>query len=553
MITMKTKLHKLASLLLAFALTLCLALPAGAVEEGQGDVVTYSIPEAPNNGGTISLTNMENGATATAYKIIDVAYDYAEGTTDAYEAPLYPEFFWVTSVAEWVRTNYSSYIGTGTDNSVQKTYASATATADNLKSFADAIAAAIRGNQISGVTGITPSTQNTFSGLNMGAYLILVEGGTKIYNPILINLEAEWKDNNWTLTTPTQDVTVKASELTLTKSVSEDQVAIGDTVTYTVVADVPAYPAKATATGYHISDKLPDGMTLGTVEVYGETSESQATKLTANEHYTIVTSSATRPVTNRPSVSFDIEFKYEKIKSFSKIKVTYTATANKDLDVIAAKGNTGNVNTAYLDYNNNPYETTADKTWKTKEATATVYTYGIKVKKVDEANNPLSGATFALSKSENGDSFISFVGSNGTYRVAETAEADTDTEDLVVNSSEDANKGLLTLSGLDVGTYYLFETAAPNGYNKLSAPIVITIKDDKDNDGEDGNTNHDGVVDDGGATTGYTNAVTVPNTKGFTLPTTGGMGTVLFTAGGVLLMGAGLVVLVLFLRRRTSR
>lgn len=551
MIPMKTKLHKLASLLLAFALTLCLALPAGAVEEGQGDVVTYSIPEDPNNGGTISLTNMENGATATAYKIIDVAYDYAEGTTDAYEAPLYPEFFWVTSVAEWVRKNYSSYIGTGTDNSVQKTYASATATANELKSFADAIAAAIRGSQISGLTVITSSNQNTFSGLDMGAYLILVEGGTKIYNPILINLEAEWKDNNWTLTTPTQDVTVKASELTLTKSVSEDQVAIGDTVTYTVVADVPVYPAEATATGYHISDKLPDGMTLENVEVYGGTSESQTTKLTANEHYTIVTSSATRPVTNRPPVSFGIDFKYEKIKSFSKIKVTYTATANRALVVIAAEGDTGNVNTAYLDYNNNPYETTPNKTWKTKEATATVYTYGIKVKKVDEGDNPLSGATFALSESKDGSSFISFVGSNGTYRVAETAEADT--KDLVVNSSEGANKGLLTLSGLDVGTYYLFETAAPNGYNKLSAPIVITIEDDKDNDGEDGNTNHDGVVDDEGATTGYTREVTVHNTKGFTLPTTGGMGTVLFTAGGVLLMGAGLVVLVLFLRRRTSR
>lgn len=545
MITMKTKLHKLASLLLAFALTLCLALPAGAVEEGQGDVVTYSIPKAPNNGGTISLTNMEDGATATAYKIIDVAYDYAEGTTDAYEAPLYPEFYWVTSVAGWVRANYSSYIGT--DNSVQEAYASATATADDLKSFADAIAAAIRGNQILGLSGITSSEQNTFSGLDMGAYLILVEGGTKIYNPILINLEAEWKDDNWTLTTPKQDVTVKASELTLTKSVSEDQVAIGDTVTYTVVADVPAYPANATATGYHISDKLPDGMTLGTVEVYGGTAESQEIKLTENEHYDIDTSFATRPVTNSPSVSFDIDFEYENIKSFKKIKVTYTATANRDLVVIAAEGDTGNVNTAYLDYNNNPYETTAIKTWKTKEATATVYTYGIKVKKVDEGDNPLSGATFALSESETGNDFIPFVGSNGTYRVAETAEADTDTgtEDLVVNPSEDANKGLLTLSGLDVGTYYLFETAAPNGYNKLSAPIVITI--------EDGNTNHDGVVDDEGATTGYTNEVTVQNTKGFTLPTTGGMGTVLFTAGGVLLMGAGLVVLVLFLRRRTSR
>ena len=59
MITMKTKLHKLASLLLAFALTLCLALPAGAVE-GDG-VAAASI--SPDSKGSITVSGAENGVT----------------------------------------------------------------------------------------------------------------------------------------------------------------------------------------------------------------------------------------------------------------------------------------------------------------------------------------------------------------------------------------------------------------------------------------------------------------------------------------------------------
>lgn len=156
----------------------------------------------------------------------------------------------------------------------------------------------------------------------------------------------------------------------------------------------------------------------------------------------------------------------------------------------------------------------------------------------------------------------------GTYRVAAKSEI-TNTSDnietttiLTVGDEDSGNKGKLSIYGLDVGDYILKETKAPAGYNLLSQPKKFTITDDENNiAGEDAlnkNTpdgiidDEDGVEDDKKNSTGYI-SFDVINTQGFTLPTTGGMGTVLFTAGGVVLMGAGLVLLVVFLRRRRAK
>ena len=90
--------------------------------------------------------------------------------------------------------------------------------------------------------------------------------------------------------------------------------------------------------------------------------------------------------------------------------------------------------------------------------------------------------------------------------------------------------GKFKISGLDADTYYLKEVTAPKGYNKLSAPVKITI-------GENGTI----TVDD--KAIAGTN-VEVENKSGSLLPSTGGMGTTLFYIfGAILVIGSGVVLI----------
>lgn len=601
---MKRKWKALASLCLALAMMLCLSLPVWA--EG-----TPKITQDTKGSITLSWENDDSGntdyddITVAVYKVINVNYEYAT-SVGGYEAPKNPEFYWDNAkVQSWVKTydtnNNKEYIGE--DNSVTQNFINLAsddtppASADEIKSFVDQMAAAIRADgegklDIQPVTTVqtepgTTENKVTLSNLEMGAYLVLIEGGVKIYSPAFVSIVPKWDEgtNSWNLSTLNKNVTLKSTVPTITKTVYDGnglveenyaddkskyaQVKIGDTITYMLVADVPQFPASATATGFQISDDLPEGIQLvdGSVKVYGvENLNNLGNELTKDIYYTLTTSGATRPDVNKSPVSFNINFAghYNEIKPYSKIRVVYQATINKDIKIVDTNNQDVNRNIAYLDYNNNPYEKTAEGetlSWQSDSDTATVYTYGIKVDKksgeADENAKLLPGAEFEL-KDSDGSKISFFDEGNGVYHVVASGTQGAGTT-LTVGSGQNAGK--LTLKGLDVGTYTLTETKAPDGYVLPSNSFEIKIEDDgilnnQDNNAPNGKTEYKETTAEGTTEnendSGYV-SLEVLNYHGFSLPTTGGMGTVLFTAAGIALMGVGLAALVLFLRRRSDK
>ena len=347
----------------------------------------------------------------------------------------------------------------------------------------------------------------------------------KVYRPLSANVVPKWVDSKWQMTQPV--VEAKASAPTITKTVTngleKDHADIGDKLSFELNAVVPTYPQNALAKKYIVSDKLSHGLTLlkNSIKVYGVNNQTET--LLQNSYVEITE----RPVGDE-DISFALDFKYDVISKYESLKISYDVLLNEN----AAVGEAGNSNHAYLDYNNNPYVSTS---WKTDGDRTTVYTYGMKIAKVDEKEEKgLAGAEFTLSKD---DKNISFAGTDGNYHVA----ADGEEKITVLKTNE---KGELLLDGLDADVYYLTEVKAPEGYVKLQNPIEVTIAD-SDMDGKPEAENKE-------SSDGYI-PVIVKNDRGFSLPVTGGMGTLMFNIAGVVLIGAGLICMVCISRNSKKK
>ena len=204
------------------------------------------------------------------------------------------------------------------------------------------------------------------------------------------------------------------------------------------------------------------------------------------------------------------------INGETKIEVTYSATLNADAEI-----HIGNNNTTYLTYGNNNKSNTSE--------THTV-TYEIKVLKYTKnLTTPLPNAKFSLYDAETNGITYKLVQKTGTtnYRLAMTGEAGI--TEITTN-----NTGKFSVQGLKPDTYWLEETAAPKGYNKLAKRIKVVINDDGtltvDNKDRDENNS-------------LINQVNVENKTGTVLPSTGGVGTtMIYLIGGALVLGSGVVL-----------
>ncbi|MBT1164333.1 SpaH/EbpB family LPXTG-anchored major pilin [Bifidobacterium felsineum] len=496
--------------------------------------------------GSLTMTGLENGVTVKAYKVIDVNWNDAQGE------PASPRYTWNSAVQQYIKTNFASYIDSS-NNAVTEAYLKADATAlatfyDKLSSQTKSLTVAGTETSAGGTAGTDNTASVTFSGLNMGSYLVLVTGGEYVYRASVASIwpNLDEKTNTWKVENGT--LTVKRDNVDIDKSVNEenkdhvsgegvldkgtDSASIGDTVNFDLRAKVPTFPTNAENKQFYLGDKLSEGLTLdaSSIKVYGVPENGAEVLLSgtgADAAYTLTTTGAVRP-DNNAAVSFLVNFNYDQIKQYAKVHVDYNATVNEK----AVIGPGGNPNTVTLIYSNNPY---GNNTYKTHEDKVKVFSYGLDVFKYHKVNGKeeaLTGVEFTLKK-KGADATLKLIKkADGYYRLP--AKGETGTIEALAVGTTSGNEGKLKVDGLDEGTYVLTESKRPAGYGAI-APIEFTIKDKAGSS----TVEHTGIEQSSTANDGY-HSMKVENVPG--LPNTGGVGTVVLTAAGVLLIAGGLLM-----------
>lgn len=370
-------------------------------------------------------------------------------------------------------------------------------------------------------TGETRKGEATFSNLELGYYLVVETKTPSKYvasKPFFVSIPETVTTADGSTWNYNVSVSPKNQGIPDTDKVPDKKtVGVGDEVTYTITGPtVPNYDEayNETTLKYEITDTLSTGLTFAKdkadLKVYTTDVNSP---LVEDRDYTFEYDSTANKITISLILSKIRDLKGEAIH------VKYTVTVNEN----AVVGSDGTINKAEVEYTNNPDGTTDGSKKEVK-----VYSFKIKINKKKDNGSPLKGATFGL------------------YRDAacadKIAEA-TSSDDGVINFG-DASK-------LAAGTYYLKELQAPSGYSALTSVVKVVISTATPNDnttydfkysmneGEENNVGEDGVI-----------SLDITNNKGFNLPATGGMGTYLFTIGGLVIMAGAALLLIASKKRR---
>ena len=477
---------KMLAIMFAFMMVVGMGTKVNAEEGAQSDTK-----------GAITVSNVKEGHTYNLYKILNLeSYSYETGKANE------GNYSYTLVGNDW-DTFVKNNAGEGkfftiTDNKyvTSNQGASAEALAKAAIEFAKEKNLEIK------KTPTKDSNGNlVFSDLDLGYYLVDSSVGA------LCGLNT---------TNPTVTIEEKNGTPTVGKQVKEDSTEIFDSSNTADIGQTLEFKttitAQAGAQNYVLHDKMDAGLTFtGTVSVSLKKNDTKQEQiLENNKDYVLKTSDLGEICT------FHIEFTKDLCDSLSagdQIIVSYSAILNEN----AVVGNAGNKNDTWLKYGNGT---------DTAHSSTTTKTYEIPVFKYTGNNKPLAGAKFTLSKNSNGSDPIELIKVNDetkdlTYRVAKTGEKPVATEITT------PSKGEFVIQGLDADTYYLTETEAPKGYNKLASPITIVIA-------EDGK-----VTSNGSEVT----TVNVENKTGTLLPSTGGMGTtIIYMAGAILVIASGIVL-----------
>lgn len=499
------KMKKVMALLLSLVMVLAMSVVAFATEEGSTTSGTYTIT-AP--------------ATSHQYEIYQIfTGDLHEGTLSNLKWGKNGKETEGTAVAADVVTALTGVTGKSFNEilAVVEPYA-------NLNSTP--IATVTNGATYEAVAGyyLIKDKDNSVTGTDSYTlYIVKVVGNVTIDPKSDVpSFEKKIKDTNDTegTTTGWQD------------SADYD---IGDNVPFKLEGTVAANYAQYKQYYFAFHDNEEEGLSFNkdSVRVYVDNTE-------ITEGYTVVDNPAdgcTFEVVFNDLMAAAKEYNFT-VGGGSKIRVEYTSKLNEKAKI----GKEGNVNSASLEFSNNPNQEqggTPD-TGNTPWDNVIVFTYKVVVNKIDSSKKPLAGAAFELSKKVNDE-----------YTRVALVNATQNTEGKYTLSNETVTK--FEWKGLDDGDYMLTEVITPAGYNTI-APIKFTVNADHTITWEGENRNTILTSLTGNAATGDITftanddktelATNVVNNKGSELPSTGGMGTTIFyVVGSILVLGAAILLI----------
>lgn len=234
----------------------------------------------------------------------------------------------------------------------------------------------------------------------------------------------------------------------------------------------------------------------------------------------------------------------QKAKTGDTIEITYAAILNQE-----ALKTSEETSKAHLEYTNDPYSSTKGKT---PDSTVYIYDFDVVIDKYekDQEKTKLPGAEFVLYQTERDEALDT---NKQYYQWDEEQNAVTWTsEEQAATKMTTDQMGQAKFVGLDAGTYFLQETKAPAGYNKLAEPIKVNITAVYQADGKVQNvtyTTYAGAEISSNISvkpngTQISATVKVENSTGAELPSTGGMGTKIFyVVGGVMMLVAAVLLI----------
>lgn len=320
---------------------------------------------------------------------------------------------------------------------------------------------------------------------------------------------------------------------------------IGSNVPFQLIGKLPSNYDDYESYKYVFHDTLGAGLQYnGDVKVYVRNGDTDTELLSG---FTVAPNKAATAGGGSLTITFDNLKTVASVTSTSSIVVKYTA---KLLNT-AVIGQPGNPNEVYLEYSSNPNfsGTGTPPTSETPKDTVLVFTYQLDINKVDGTTptKKLQNAEFKL-KCIAAETEATWNGKWVTVDANNKVTGWVDTQNKGSALITNAN-GLAQVIGLDAGTYELYETKAPGGYNQLKKPIKIVITATLDKEEKTGPALtaltikvDESAAEEGDVTKG-TVSTTVTNNSGATLPETGGVGTTLFyIIGGVLMVGAAVLL-----------